>query len=470
MTQLTGRILQPGDPGWDIARRGFALWPDYDANPPLKVVFCQNAHDVIHAVKWSRENQIPLRARSGRHNYEGYSSLVKGGIIIDVSEMDTVEVSADRKTATVGAGIDMLDLYERLDQVGVTIPGATGPSVGLAGLALGGGFGPTSRKFGLTCDNVLEVELVNAHGELVRASDSENADLFWALRGGGGGNFGIVTRFTLKVHPVSNVVIYTINWSWDRFTQVVKAWQPWAQQIPDSLTSSMMLYGIWPQNPMPRPINMYGMYTADDSELGQIGDLLAPMLADTGPIVVNIQALPYIDAVRVMLGVDPTNPQWRVDKHGDDEIFKSTSSFAFSLFDDTAIGLLKSNLEALPALSAPPTEPSMIQLLGAGGAPGSVADDATAIWYRKAKFIVQYNAYWTAPEDGAKNIAWITGFRRTMLPYTQGAYVNYVDDTLDDPLRAYYGPHLERLVEVKLRYDPENFFQFPQSIPVSLPK
>ncbi len=168
MTQLTGRVIKAGDPGWDGARKGFAASAKYDDNAPSAVVFCQSIQDVSNAVRWARENNKPLRARSGRHSYEAYSSLVKDGIIVDVSDMDTVSISADRATAVVGAGIVMAELFEALNQVGVTIPLATGKTVGISGLTLGGGFGVTTRKWGLTCDSLVSVEIVLADGECVR--------------------------------------------------------------------------------------------------------------------------------------------------------------------------------------------------------------------------------------------------------------------------------------------------------------
>lgn len=462
MVQLTGRVITPGDGGWEEARRGFARWPDYEAHTPRVVVFCQDTADVVNAVQWAQENRVPLRPRCGRHNYEGWSSLVKDGIIVDVSDIDSVRVSRDSGTAQIGAGIDMLDLSEAVGQVGVTFPSATGKTVGLSGLTLGGGFGVTTRKWGLTCDNLLAVEMVTADGGIVQASADTNPDLFWACRGGGGGNFGIVTAFTFTVHKVGNVAVFSITYPWDAFEAVVSAWQEWAPVVDDSVTSFLTLLST-------RTLTMQGQFTPDsDADLPRINELLAPMLA-LGPQSVNIQMLPYLNAARLFLGVDPLQPEWRIQKHSDDQIFKSSSALVYQPFPPEAIALLKSRLEAYPGLSASPSQPSMIQLLGGGGAMSRVATDATAVWHRRTKFVVQYDAYWTAPEDGKKTLAWITDFRREMTPYTVGAYVNYADDKLTDPLRQYYGDNLARLVEIKRHWDPGNFFQFPQSLPLSLP-
>jgi FAD/FMN-containing dehydrogenase len=463
VTQLTGRVLHRGDPGWEEARLGFAQWAEYDAHEPRVIVFCQDAQDVSHAVRWARENKVSLRSRSGRHSYEAYSSLVKDGIIIDVSELDSVRASRDGPEVVVGAGIDMLDFFEALGEVGLTVPGATGPTVGLAGLVLGGGFGITSRLWGLTCDSLTDIELVNAQGEITHANARQNPDLFWACRGGGGGNFGIATAFTFTAHPIANVAIFNISWSWDLFEAVVEQWQRWSPAAEDRLTATLMLTATG-------TIAMYGQFTAADADLPRIYTLLEPMLAPTPPLSVSIQIAPNVPATRTILGVDPMNPQWRVHKHSDEQIFKSTSAFAFDPFPEAAIQLLKRSLEQVPKLECAPSQPSMVQLLPGGGYPSRIKPDATAIYARHARFIVQYDAYWTAPVDGARTIAWVEALRTSMQPYTRGAYVNYVDDRIKDWLQEYYGPNLPRLVAAKKKYDPEDLFRFPQSIPTTLPQ
>ncbi|HEX8234520.1 MAG TPA: FAD-binding oxidoreductase [Abditibacteriaceae bacterium] len=461
MTELTGRVVQRGDPGWEGARRGFNSRFDYDAGGPNTVVFCQDKHDVAHAVTWARENKVPFRSRCGRHNYQGYSSLAEGGLIIDVNDMEMVQVNAQKSVATVGSGLNMLELSELLWDCGVTLPLATGPSVGLAGLTLGGGFGINSRKFGMTCDHLLNVEMVDADGKIINANDSENPDLFWACKGGGGGNFGIVTAFTFKVRPASLVAAFNIGYRWDEFDTVVDLWQHWAPEVDDGISSLLSLK-------VDRTITLLGQYTADEHDLPRVYSLLQPMLSRTLPISVSIQVAPHIAAARMFFGVDPANPQWAVREHSDEQIFKSTSSVAFEPFSMEAITTLRQFLEAVPPLSAPPSQASMVQLLGGGGAPSRVAPDATAVAYRDVKFIVQYDGYWTAPQDAEPTIGWVRQMRDTLLPHAWGAYVNYADDQLDKPLRAYFGTNLERLVQVKARYDPDNVFNFPQSIPPCL--
>jgi FAD/FMN-containing dehydrogenase len=462
MHSLTGRVVLPGDPGWDEARKAYDQRFDVQ---PRAVVFCQDAADVAGAVRWCRDNRVPFRARGGRHSYEGYS-LVAGGVIIDVSDMDNVRVDRQAGTAEVGAGIYMLKCSEWLGDVGVTFPLATGPTVGLAGLTLGGGFGLTSRRFGLTCDNLLAVDLILADGSAVRASEREHPDLFWACRGGGGGNFGVATRFQFRVHPVSLVAAFMVEWTWDRFADVVASWQAWAVAVDDGLSAALQLT-------VDRRIRLYGMYTPDRPEdAGRAADLLKALTDKVAPAAPpTLQVVPFVLGARLFFGegaekVDPGLPSWAVHVHSDQQIYKSTSAAAMAPFGAAAIQTLQQYLESVPPLSQPPVQPSMVQLLPGGGAPSRVAPDATAVYLRQAQFIVQYDAFWAAPADGDATMGWVESFRGAMLPHTTGAYVNYADSRLDDPLRAYYGPNLERLVRVKRRYDPDNVFSFPQSIPV----
>ena len=460
MSELTGRIIKAGDPGWDRARKGFAAWAPYDDNIPFAIVFCACIDDVIHAVQWARENGRAVRVRSGRHSYEAYSSLVKDGIIIDLSDLDSVSISQDHAMATVCAGVTMVDLYDALNQVGATIPLATARTVGISGLVLGGGFGVTSRKWGLTCDSLSSVMIVLADGTLVEASSRQNSDLLWACCGGGGGNFGIVVSFTFNLHPVGNVALFTVSYAWSAFESVVDRFQNWIKSVDDGFTAFLALLST-------RCVELEGQYTAYNAELDNIPSLLAPMLdPKLSPNTKKVQIVPHTQSWRVIVGLDPSMPQWRAPVHSDDQIFKSSSAFVYDRFPSEAIAILKKNLETVPNLSAPPSQASMIQLLGGGGQAARRDPASTAAFHRMAQLLVQYDAYWTAPQDSNKMVSWIEDFRTAMSPYTRGAYVNYVDELLTDPLGQYFGPNLPKLMQIKRKYDPDNFFSGPQNIPV----
>ncbi len=464
MATLTGRVLFPGDPGWDDARKVYNRRFDVQ---PRAVVFCQENQDVVNALTYARENNLPFRVRSGRHNYEGYS-LVQDGIVIDLSDIQHVRVDRESLTATIGAGNYALRCSEWLGQLGVTIPLATGPTVGIGGLTLGGGFGLTSRRLGLTCDSLLSATVINAAGEVITASECENPDLFWALRGGGGGNFGIVTDFTFRVHPVSYAAAVMVEWSWDHFEQVVDEWLDWSYKVDDAFCAVLQLT-------VERKIKLYGLYApADPSQLAGLEKLLDSFLKKLPlPIGMQIQSpLPFNIAARLFFAqgqetVDPLQPEWPVHVHSGQQIYKSTSAAVMKPMPKKGIATLKEYLESIPQLSVPAIQPSMVQLLPGGGQPTRIPPDATAVYLRQARCIIQYDGFWKAPQDEAATLNWVKSFRDAMLPYTVGAYVNYSDRDLGNYLEEYYGPNLKRLVQVKQAYDPDNVFNFPQSIPTS---
>ncbi|MCY0989542.1 FAD-binding oxidoreductase [Nannocystis sp. ILAH1] len=230
---LTGRVVYPGDPDYAAARRDYNLRIDVR---PSAIVFAQQPLDVQSAVAWARANGVPPAMRSGRHSYEGFS-LVENGIVIDVSSLDSVEYDDATGLAKIGAGAQLLPIYEALAHRNVTIPGGSCPTVGIAGLTLGGGFGLLGRSRGLTCDSLVEVEMVDAKGGIVLASETRNSELFWALRGGGGGNFGVVTSFTFRAAPIGPVAIYRIQWPWEQIQAVTAAWQAWAPGTDRRLVS-----------------------------------------------------------------------------------------------------------------------------------------------------------------------------------------------------------------------------------------
>ena len=233
--QLTGDVVFRGQSGYAEARREFN--PRFDYFPDV-IVFCRDTADVQNAVRWARKHGVPIRLRCGRHSYEAYSTA-DNAIVIDVSRLEAFTIAADRKSAEIGAGTPLIEVYETLFDYGVTIPGGSCPTVGITGLVLGGGFGLLSRLLGITADSLLGVEMVTADGDVVRADEHENSDLFWACQGGGGGNFGIVTSLRFTLHPITNVSIYNLTWPWDAtlLAEVIEYWQQWAKGADRRVTA-----------------------------------------------------------------------------------------------------------------------------------------------------------------------------------------------------------------------------------------
>src|SRR5215217_9017849 len=325
--QLSGRVIWPQDPAYEEARQSFnARFSRF----PAVVVVCNNTSDMQNAVHWARQEGMPLRARSGGHSYEAFS-VVDDGLVIDVGGMTGVDVDVSQGEATVGAGVRLLDCYRGLWDHGFTIPAGTCPGVGIAGLTLGGGIGFLSRQCGLTCDNLAAVELVDADGDVLRASESEHADLFWALRGGGGGNFGIATAFTFRVHPIDDVVICTITWPWDDAAEVVDAWQRWAPFTDERLCVSLAV-----AHPSAGTISATGLFTGFAAELPA---LLEPLLQAGTPGPPQIQSLPYLTAAEQLAGPPIASGILR---------FKNASSLAYDPLPAEAIVTLVEQLRAAP--------------------------------------------------------------------------------------------------------------------------
>jgi FAD/FMN-containing dehydrogenase len=439
--QLSGRVIWPQDPAYEEARQSFnARFSRF----PAAVVVCDNTNNVAYAVRWARQEGMPLRARSGGHSYEAFS-VVDEGLVIDAGGLTEVDVDVSRGEAVVGAGVRLLDCYRRLWDYGVTIPAGTCPGVGIAGLTLGGGIGLLSRQYGLTCDNLAAVELVAADGGVLRASEEEHPDLFWAMRGGGGGNFGIATAFTFRVHPIGDVVTVQVTWPWDDVAEVLDAWQRWAPFADERLCVALAV-----AHPSAGAISATGLFTGSSAELPP---LLEPLLQSGRPGTPVIQALPYFTAVEQFGGPPIANGTLR---------FKNSSAIAYEPLPAEAIATLVDHLRAAPFDS------DMVGFFPLGGAIAAIDPAATAFPHRHAHFDVQYQAYWWDDTAAEASLTWVRDLRAAMAPYTTGAYVNYIDADLADWERAYYGTNLPRLKQVKTDYDPDDVFNGPQSIPVGL--
>lgn len=436
---LTGLVVDRCSPIYNEARMDFN---SRFSLCPLYIVYAQDVHDVQTAILWARRHNLPLRVRSGGHSYEAYS-LVNGGVVIDVSPLDKVILDRKRGRATIGAGADLTTVYTELwNQGKVTIPGGSCGGVGIAGLTLGGGFGLISRLLGLTCDALVSVEMVDANGRIIHASPNQNADLFWASCGGGGGNFGAVTEFTFNVHPVDKVTTFSLRWPWSQIGPVIKAFQNWA----DPITLDRRVVPLLALNSeLTGHIGMVGQFIGP---LEEMLALLQPLLAMVPPVQQNLQYVDYIDAVAFFGGLTPGEPQ----------MFKNSSAFQMEPFSDRAINVIIDNLRKAPSAA------TLVAIDLFGGAVADRRDNATAFPYRRVRADLQYQAYWDDESEGPALIQWVENFRRAMLPFTVGAYANYIDREIVDWPRKFYNGNLPRLIRVKRKYDPDNVFNFPQGL------
>jgi FAD/FMN-containing dehydrogenases len=434
---LTGFVILPDSPFYDEARR------DYNARFdkfPLIIVYCNVVQDVVNAVLWIRKQQMPFRIRCGGHSYEAFS-LIDGGLIIDVSRLLTIQANTESQTVKIGAGYRLMPLYEALWSQSLTIPGGTCPTVGISGLTLGGGYGLLARIFGMTCDNLLEVEMVTAKGDVIRANDTQYRDLLWACRGGGDGSYGVITAYTFRVHPIGNVARYRMTWDFDDLKKVIHYWQQWAPYADQRLTS--LLASPAQNQGDPRSS---GIFVGSEQELRE---MIRPFQEATQPKTLELRSMTWIEAARLYAG-----PPVKQEK------FKNSSAYVYEPLSDEAINVMIQNLKTAPGSA------NVIAFDSYGGMISQVPINATAFVHRKALFSLQYQSFWLQDAEAVKNIQWIEQFRNSMLPYTRGAYRNYCDILIPDWPAAYFGENLARLEKIKQIYDPENFFCFEQSIPL----
>ncbi|OZB95529.1 FAD-binding oxidoreductase [Paenibacillus sp. XY044] len=444
-TPLTGRIVVPGNPSYNAARmeynRRFSKFPRI-------IVFCKRTQDVINAVKWARERGVRLRVRSGRHSYEGFSSI-NGGIIIDVSEMNKVKVDRKNMVAHIQTGNPLARVYRKLWDKRVALPGGTAPDVGIAGLTLGGGIGLLSRKYGLTCDNLKQVKMVVASGrrgaKTIVVNEQTHSDLLWASRGGGGGNFGIAAEYTFRVRPIQNVSIYSITWKWRDLEKVLPAWQRWAPAVTNRLTSTIEVAA-----------KQVGTIVSTGQLLGgaeELRRLIQPLLQTGTPVKVMVKTVPFIEATKFFAAGDLNlEPK-----------FKITGAFGFKPLPREGVRVIRDFLANAPNKHSTVWSQS---LGGAGSAVSRVSPTATAYPHRKAETVYELSARWRNDDEQQRNIQWVNRFRKALRPFFKGDYVNFPDLEIKNWPKSYYGVNFNRLKRVKRKYDPHNVFRFAQSIPV----
>jgi len=462
---LAGTLVRPGDAAYATARLLFD--PRFDGQRPAGIAYVKNDHDVATCLAFVRKYKIPVAARSGGHSYAGWSGT--SGLIIDVSDLKGVRMSGT--SAIVGAGTRLIDFYNGLDSRGRAVPGGSCPTVGIAGLTLGGGIGVTARAHGLTCDNLEAVEIVTASGAVLTASATEHSDLYWACRGGGGGNFGVATWFTFKTTPAPTPVIFFLSWPWSQAAGVVAAWQSWAPHAPDALWSNLHLAAV-PGGSVPT-VEVGGTYLGS---IGGAANLLDELYAKIGshPSGYFLNQVSYLNAMLVeagcsSIGVQACHLPWYTagGQLSRQPQFAKSDYFTKPL-SSAGISTLLHGIEAMQGVSGAVGGVGGIAFDALGGAVNRVAPGATAFVHRNALFGAQYTTDWTAGAATAginRQHTWLRDYWSSMRPYASGqAYQNYIDPDLTNWRQAYYGANYPRLVAVKRAYDPSGIFTFPQAL------
>lgn len=444
---VKGRVLFPHDSTRVAYNRR------YERARPDAVVRVESTADVAAVVRWAERFGVRVVARSGGHSYAGYSTT-SDGVVVDLSRLRGVRVSNGR--ATIGAGARLIDVQRALTRRGLSVPSGSCPSVGIAGLALGGGHGLAGRRFGLTSDNLVAARIVTADGRVRLADGDTNADLHWACRGGGGGNFGIVTSLTLDAHRAPGAAWFIVSWPWSQAGEALAAWQRFAPEAPPALTSILSL-GTTGGTGSPR-VAALGQYFG---ELPALRRLVRPLTRVAGASLSSGSSSYFSLVLRWAGCLDG----------GFRACHASTRSsfFAKSDYFDRQLGPRgrATMVDWIERRQRNPSLGSGALLLDAyGGALNRPAADATAFVHRDMLFSLQYLAYFSGGTAARASRRWINGAWRALRPHASGeAYQNYIDPQLDRWQRAYYAGNLERLRDIKKRVDPDFRFRFPQAIP-----
>jgi FAD/FMN-containing dehydrogenase len=469
--QLQGRVLLPGSPGYNVARIGFN--PRYDQVHPLAIVQAAGAEDVIRTIAYIHERNVEFVVRSTGHSFAGYST--GPGLVLDLSKMSRIAVAPSGERVTVGPGVMLIQLLARLDALNRTVPAGTCPTVGITGLTLGGGIGRMTRKYGLTLDLLRGVEVVDASGRRLTADERTNPDLFWACRGGGGGNFGVVTALEFDTVPTGGTVTpYSFAWPWSHRDQAFAAWQEWSASAPPEFQDDFKFSTSGPDGPTPT-VDLTGLYLGPErSAAPHLEELLSSVGA--AATVKQVTTTDYVTAVKDVFCKNVSFQQCAPEPLGGKVTrfgVSIKSTFVNGIWPSGAVDVIAEWLERRqrdPVMTRLPDKWNLgkIWFDSLGGAAASVPPGATAYVHREAASCVQYQSRWNVGAPApvvAANVEWLEGFHEAMAPWNRGAYVNYPDPTLPDYAEQYYGANLPRLQDVKRAYDPENFFHFQQSIP-----
>jgi hypothetical protein len=423
--RLGSRLVLPQDQGYDQLRLPYN--EIYAHRRPAAIARCIKPEDVQACLDFASHHRIPVAARSGRHSYAGYS-VPENGLVVELSGLNDVQVRGTRVQAGPGTRLD--NFYETIGAHGRSVPAGSCRSVGLGGLALGGGIGVTARKYGLTCDNLVSARIVTPDGCLHTVSEHQEPDLFWALRGGGGGNFGIVTSFTFRSFPAPDITFFSLTYPPGATVELFEAWQDWFEDAPDEL------WGVCGTTAgTPPSTSIVGTYLGRTKDLHALLDRL-PKAIERG-----VQEMTYLEAMRLFGGGYETGFP-----------FVASSRMAFGRIDGTKVDELLTGQTNC-----------RIQVDSFGGAIGRVAPDATAFPHRAAKASVQLYVNVLDGRTEAEGRRLVASLRDGIGLGTTG-YVNYIDPEMPDWPAAYYGRNLARLKKVARRYDRGRVLKFPQAL------
>jgi len=433
---VRGDVVLPGDVAYDQARK---VWNGMVDRHPAAVVYCAGSDDVIAAVNFARSQSLLVAVRAGGHNIGG-ASVCDGGLVIDLSRMKQIEIDPVRRTARAQAGLNLGEFDAATQAHGLATTMGVNADTGIAGLTLGGGFGKLGRKHGLSCDNLVSAEIVTADGRLLRASAAEHPDLFWAIRGGGG-NFGIVTNFEYRLFPVGPILLAgSVLHPYDRARDAMRFYHAFAKAAPDELSLDAALVTMLSGE---RALSISACYVGPIDEGERV---VKPLRAYGAPIQDQIAPRPYVE---IQAAGDPLFPRGRR--------YYWKAQFLRELSDAA--------IDTLLASYATAAAESLLVLQHVGGAIARIPVNATPYANRDALYDCFPISIWDDPAEDAARIRWARALWEAMRPFsTGGVYANNLGEEGTERIEAAYGENFARLVALKTKYDPTNFFRSNQNI------
>jgi hypothetical protein len=441
---LNGDLIRPGDAAYHTARR---VWNGMIDKYPSMIVYCKDEYDVINSVKFARTNDLLVAVRSGGHNVAG-NSVCDNGMVIDLSRMKETNIDRTSGTVAAEAGLTLGDLDTATQTHGLAVPVGIVSKTGLAGLTLGGGIGWLMRKYGLTCDNLFSAKIVTADGQILSTNAKENSELFWGIRGGGG-NFGVVTEFEFRLHPVDQVIGGMIFYPATAAEGVLRFYRDYIKTIPDDLTT-MLAFIPAPPPLLSGPVLKTPLVAVHVCYAGPIDTgekILAPLRKFGQPLKDMIKIMPYIEMQCMLDAGAPPGLQnyWK-------------SSY-LSKIDDNVMKIIIEYFQRVPS---PLTQ---IHIQHMQGAVSRMGEHDTAFSHRNALCVLNIVSKWIDAADSDINIHWTRELSDKLKPYSSGKYINFLGDEGKDAVRAAYSPeNYKRLIKLKNKYDPTNFFSMNQNI------
>ncbi|WP_346887050.1 FAD-dependent oxidoreductase [Clostridium sp. UBA1056] len=408
---------------------------------PKAIIFCFSEYDISNALRFVLSNNLPFRIRSCRHDYEGNSNI-NNGIVIDISNINYVLIDKNNNTAKLGAGITSGKMYSELVDRGYTIPSGTCSDVGFSSLTSCGGVGFASRLLGLSCDNLLEIEMINYEGKKLIANKIFNKDLFWAVKGGLASNFGIPVSLTYRITPISYVSTYIIEWDYRYFTDVTDSWQKFTPYTDPRLTTSLTYEKEANGN---ISLLSRGQFFG---KKGELTNILTPLLRVAPIRSIEIAYVPYKDAIA----------KWNNPCTGPRK-FKATGSFIYEPLSKDILDILNNEM-----IFAPKNSRQFYEFIGLNGNVSKIKSNETAFVHRNSLYLLEIESIWTSNNYRNTNVNWTNHIKKLLSTVGVGNYRGFTDFNIIDWQKQYYGNNYPKLRRVKSKYDPLNIFKFPQSI------